>query len=361
MDAGLQPGETAGGDDTLETSGPLAGLRGVLPALAPALPSVRPQAHSTRLQASEEQLTHSELLEQVMLAETRPEPMTAAPRVAVWRSVRIGIGLLLFAALLLTVFAGTSLLPLPAGQPAETMAALKAVESIGANAPVLLVFDYEPALAGEMEAAAAPLLDHMIVMKAPRLTLLSTSPTGTALADRLFSGPLGQLAIDRSTYLNLGYLPGGLSGVRGFAQNPPAAMPLNADSVPAWDLPAAQGIRGINDYEAILVLTDDANAGRTWIEQLEPLYTRGGLVVVSSAQAGPMLQPYYQSGQIQGLVTGVFDAAILEQSNAGRPGVARRYWDAFNVGLLAGLLILAAGGLWNLVAGLRRSRSEETG
>lgn len=361
MEAAVSAEQARAADETLETAGPLAGLRGVLPALAPALPSSRPSAQASRLQASEEQLTHSELLEQVLLAETRPEPMSVPPRTAVWRNVRIGIGLLLFAVLLVSVFSGTSLLPLPAGQPVETMAALKAVESVEPNAPVLLVFDYEPALAGEMEAAAAPLLDHMIVLKAPRLTLLSTSPTGTALADRMFSGPLRQAAVGTSSYINLGYLPGGLSGVRLFAQNPPAAMPLDADSQPAWDSAAAQGVRSVNDYDAILVLTDNANAGRAWIEQLQPLYTRGSLVVVASAQAGPVLQPYYQSGQIKGLVTGVLDAAVVEQNNAGRPGLVRRYWDPFNFGLMAGLLILAVGALWNLAAGLRTPRAEEAG
>ncbi|MGE5251188.1 MAG: hypothetical protein ACM3QS_13365 [Bacteroidota bacterium] len=361
MEAGIRPaGQGVEDEQRLESAGPLAGLRGVLPPVLYAGATSRPQAQSARLQVSQEQQGHADLLEQILLTEARPEPMIGVPRVAAWRSLRIGIGVLLFVLLLASVFAGSQAFPVPIGRPREAMAALNAIESLPQNAPVLLVFDYEPALAGEMEAAAAPLLDHLIVLKAPRLTLLSTSPTGAALADRMFSGPLGQLGIRPGMYANLGYLPGGLNGVRSFAQNPSAAMPIEADMTAPWD-PVASGIRGIADYAAVIVITDSSETGRIWIEQAAPLYGGRAFLLIASAQAGPMLQPYYQSGQLNGLSTGLFDAAILEQSNASRPGIARRYWDAYNLGLMAAVLLLTTGGVWSLVSGIRARRLEEAG
>jgi hypothetical protein len=220
-----------------------------------------------------------------------------------------------------------------------------------------LVFDYEPAVAGEMEAAAAPLLDHMIAQNHPRLTIISTSPTGSSLADRLFNGPLGDLQY--TDYANLGYLAGGLSGVRSFAQNPAAAMPLDADGVPAWTSGASQGIARLSDYSAIILIVDRAETGRAWIEQTKGPYGNASLIVVSSAQAGPMMQPYYQAGQLSGLVSGLFDATVIEQNNGGRPGMARKYWDAYNLALIAAILFIGAGSLWNLFAGIRERMSEE--
>jgi hypothetical protein len=129
-------------------------------------------------------------------------------------------------------------------------------------------------------------------------------------------------------------------------------MPLQADAAP-WDAPVTQGIRHMADYAAIIVITDSADSGRTWIEQVSRLIGPDRFVVVASAQAGPMLQPYHQSGQIRGLVTGLFDSAVLEQNNAGRPGLARRYWDAYNLGLIIALVLLAFGAGWNLVQGIR--------
>ena len=203
-----------------------------------------------------------------------------------------------------------------------------------------------------MEAAASPLLDHLIVRGHPHLTLLSTSATGSAIAERLFAGPLGGLAYQDS--LNLGYLPGGLSSVRGFAPTSSLAMPLAENSEP---VPSAA--QNISEYAAILVITDSIDGGRTWIEQAGPLYSGSAFIVVSSTQAGPMLQAYYHSGQINGLVSGLFDAAVLEQNDAGRPGLARRYWDAYNSGLILAVLLITLGALWNLFAGLRERASGE--
>jgi hypothetical protein len=347
------PGKT--GELTLETKGALAGLQGVLPSTPYSGPSSKPKAISVKLQASEEQLNHANLLEQILLAETRPEPMIVQPRVVTQRALKIGIAVVLFLVILAAVFGGSSIFPMPVGWPREVQGALTAVEAIPPGSPVLVVFDYEPSLAGEMEAVAAPLLDHLIIRSHPRLTILSTSPTGSSLAERLLQGPLRDLQY--SDYTNLGYLAGGLGGVRGFAQDPLASMPLAADASPAWIVGSTQGIQRLSDYTAIIVIVDRADAGRTWIEQTRDLHGSSSFIVVASAQAGPMIQPYYESSQINGLVTGLFDAAVVEQSNAGRPGLARKYWDAYNLALMLAILLVGFGSLWSLVAGLRERAS----
>jgi hypothetical protein len=356
------------GDETLETLGPLAGLHGVLPSVPIVGASIKPKSQAARLQADDEQQSHATLLEQILAAEMRPEPMVSAARVNSQRALRIVISVLLFSVILGSIFMGTQFFPLPLGRPAETMAAFNVVDVlVPPDAPVLVIFDYEPALAGEMEAAAAPLLDHLIVKQHPRLALLSTSPTGATLAEHMLSQPLGDLP--GIQYVNLGYLPGGLSGVRAFAQDPvhtvifPADVSFfNLNPLQVWQSTTLQGVQAFSNFAAIIVITDSAETGRTWIEQAGPLRGNSPLVMVSSAQAGPMFQPYYRSGQLGGLVTGLYDGAVLEQYNASRPGYARRYWDAYNFSLLLVVLLLVGGILWSLVANLReRISSKEAG
>jgi hypothetical protein len=65
-----------------------------------------------------------------------------------------------------------------------------------------------------------------------------------------------------------------------------------------------------------------------------------------------MIQPYYASQQINGLVSGLFGGALAEQS-AGGPGVARAYWDAYSIGMLLAMVLILGGGLLNLALGLR--------
>jgi hypothetical protein len=213
-----------------------------------------------------------------------------------------------------------------------------------------------------MQTLAAPLLDQMILLRHPRLTLLSTSPTGATLAENLFKGPL--LVHNYQTgvhYVNLGYLPGGLSGVRAFAQNPSTVSPFAFNGVPAWGSPPLQGVNGFVDFSAIIVFTDTAETGKIWIEQAGPLRGAAPMVIAASAQTGPLLHPYFQSGQINGLFTGLYDSAIIEQINAGRPGTARRYWDAYNLGLLLAVFIIVGGSLFSLVMGMRERAEARAG
>jgi hypothetical protein len=103
----------------------------------------------------------------------------------------------------------------------------------------------------------------------------------------------------------------------------------------------------------MIIVTDNADSARTWIEQTTS--SRGAIpvVVISSAQAAPMIQPYYASKQITGLVSGLYGGAVYEQNNAGRPGTARNYWDAYSLGMLIAMVFVLGGGLWNLALGLR--------
>ena len=118
-----------------------------------------------------------------------------------------------------------------------------------------------------------------------------------------------------------------------------------------------------SEYKAVVMLTDHADSARAWIEQLQvfkqadPTIASQPLLVVSSAQAGPMLQPYAGSGQINGLVNGIADAARLEFMNNSRPGIARSYWDAFGVGVILAVLLIVLGSLWSLFAAIRARRA----
>jgi len=162
--------------------------------------------------------------------------------------------------------------------------------------------------------------------------------------------------------LNLGYLPGGQMGIRAFAENPSATAPyayaqssnlFNFAPTPAWSLPPLQDVKSLSQFAALILITDNADSSRAWIEQTTSARGAIPFVVISSAQAAPMIQPYYASQQINGLVSGLYGGALVEQSNAGRPGTARIYWDAYSIGMLLAMALILGGGLLNLALGLR--------
>ena len=82
------------------------------------------------------------------------------------------------------------------------------------------------------------------------------------------------------------------------------------------------------------------------------------LIVVSSAQAAPLLQPYQASGQIRALLSGLVGGRAYEEVTR-RPAVAGAYWNAYQVGLgLAVLLIILGGILMGFNALFRRNKKQ---
>ncbi|HLA87597.1 MAG TPA: zinc ribbon domain-containing protein [Anaerolineales bacterium] len=341
-------------DQTVESSGVLAGLSGVLPSGLGFAQMSRPKAYSTKLQVSDEQLAQAALLEQILAAETAPVPIASFSVLRTSRSLRWFLAFIVFVMITIPLFMRTQMFSLPVGVPMDVNGALQVAQAIPESAPVLVAFDYEPARVGEMEAAAAPMFDQMILLRHPHLTFISTNETGAILVERFISGPLAvhnyQSGIQ---YLNLGYLPGGQMGIRAFAQNPVVTSPFDMSLSSAWDSIPLEGISSLSQFAALIVVTDDAEAARTWIEQTESARGAIPFVVISSAQAAPMIQPYYESQQISGLVSGLYGGALFEQYNAGRPGSARAYWDAYSLGMLLAMALVLVGGLWNLALGLR--------
>ena len=351
VEAVMDEASAIAADQTTEREGPLAGLRGVIP-FAPIGSAQRPKAISLKLQATAEQQASASLVEQIIAGEATPHPLKVAPFVASQRALRWVLAGLFLVLLSVVVGLGSQALPIfvSQAQTEEINRISSTLLNIPEGAPVLIVIDYEPSLAGEIEATSGPLLDQMMVLRKPSLIFVSTSPNGTGLVDRLLANTKINIPVEAG-YLNAGYLPGGLAGVRGFTEAPAAVLP-------------AVNVNSFSQFASVVILTDHAESGQMWIEQLtlakqtDPALVNQQLLVVASAQAGPMLRPYVSSQQVTGLVSGLSDAARYEYMNGTRPGIVRSYWDAFGVGLLLAIVSIVIGSLWSLFTGIRARRAE---
>ena len=334
-------------DQPAETEGPLAGLHGVIP-IAPVGSSRRPKPVSLTLQAPPEQQASAVLLEQILGSETSPRALVISSVVTSQQWLRWALSALFLLVLSSVIFLRSQIMPVSASLPVEVGGLSNAVVGIPANARVLVVIDYEPSLAAEMEAVSGPLLDQIVLLSQPNLSFISTSPNGPALAERLMANTgISQAGLP---YLNLGYLPGGSAGVLGFMEAPGQIVP-QAD------------VALFSEYAALVVLTDHAESGRVWIEQLQsrrqadPALTNQPLLMAASAQAGPLLQPYVSSRQVTGMISGLSDAARYEFVNNSRPGLARSYWDTFGIGLMMSVALIIIGSLWSVFTGMRARRA----
>ena len=254
-------------------------------------------------------------------------------------------------------------MPLPEYAP-ENLETSTIISALPPSAPVLIGVEYQPGLAAEMERAAWAVIDHLTINGA-HLTFVSTIPTGPVQAERFVQQVSAQGKHNYTgaeQYANLGYLAGDATGLLAFAQAPRQAAPWAADGSTIWNQAALAKISQIEQFSLVVVITDSPDKARLWIEQIGTQLNDTPMVMILSAQAEPVVRPYYE-GQprlVHGMVAGLSGGAAYEGLMQ-RSGIARQSWDAFTMGLFAAVLLMAGGASFNLVAIYWGRRNHRTG
>jgi len=345
-------------EQAVEGAGPLAGLRGVLLAEPAVAMPRQPTGAPTRLDVTERHYALADLLRRLVAEEERelPAPLVGRRRLPVIRWV-IAVALIL--AVALPSFQGAPTFPLPS--PRRVNALTTIVSGLPLERAVLVVFDYEPGFAGQIEAVAGGHLEQMME-RGLRIATVSTRPTGPPLAERLLSqiGASHGYA-NAHDYVHLGYLPGGAAAVRNFTQDLRQAIPrgflLPQEYETAWVSPVLGGIERLSDFGAVVVVTAGTEIARTWVEQASLQLGETPLILVLSAGAEPLMRPYYESlrPQVDAILSGIPSAVAYEEAN-GVPAAAHGLWDGFGMGMLAAELVLAIGAVYGLVSWLTRPK-----
>jgi len=336
-------------DNRIESAGPLIGMQGALPAEPDIARAKKTPVYSSRLQVSEKHQLQANLIEQIIKSEGEPVAMHGKPILATQQFLRIAIFTCLFLALLVPMVLGIPKAPPNQFSP-EAFMLSRLINQLPGNAPVLLAVDYSASLSGELDAASLPVIDQLMI-KGANLTIVSTIPTGPMQAERLIQlanqvgGHKYQMSIQ---YDNLGYLPGGVTGLLGMAELPRQLFPYNLLGELAWQDSRLSGIYRLADFSMILVLTDDPETARTWIEQVQPELGDTPLGFVVAAQVEPVIAPYLADSakQIQGLVSGLSGGYSYEILMV-RPGIASNYWSSYSVGVLVVLILVIGISLFN--------------
>jgi len=350
------------GDQRVEKAGPLAGMRGVLPAEESVVQYRKPPTYAFKLRVSEKQHAQMSLLDGVLARETQPKAVAQAASQSPLLIQRIIVALVLLILLTGMVMFNVQIFGVPGLVPQEIVSMHKQVDSLQAGDTILVAIDYEPAFSGEMRFTAIQLIDQLMKQQVP-ITVVSTVPTGPALADDLIRSINQQnedYNLDKNVE-NLGYLPGGTISLLEFARNPRRSAPRNTSGEDVWaNSPVLAGIDNIQDFKRVIVLTDRAEVGRAWVEQVQPLLGDVPLLMVSSAQAGPMLEPYVNSGQVQGMISGLLGGTLYGQwAGQNDPNTAPlRYWGAYQSGLLLAFILVLVGSLFSIAAGSMKPKQK---
>jgi len=188
----------------------------------------------------------------------------------------------------------------------------KTIESLEEGSVVLLSHDYDPGTAAEITPQVSAILDHLM-RRGAKIVNLSLTPEGQALADRALESAVSDYEgyIQGRDYINLGYVAGNEVGARFIAEGlGPRLSPY----------PLGEGVGGLEDVNLIVVLAGSQEHLRRWVEQVQAPY-KVTMVAGVSAQVDLAARPYYRSGQLKGLLSGLVGAAEYERVNQ-HPGVA---------------------------------------
>ena len=236
-------------------------------------------------------------------------------------------------------------------------------KSLRNGQPVLIAHDYQPAAAGELHTAAAGVVDHLM-KQGTYLSFISTQPTGPALAEHFLTTTQEEHNyVHTQQYINLGYLPGESAGLLSFVIAPKQIIPLAFDGSNAWGAPPLLNVDKINDFAMVLVITDDPDTAKIWIEQVGTILENTPLTMVVSAQVEPLIQPYFRASPqlLNGYVSGIIDSMNYEQL-LGKPNLASKAWLPFNMGIIITVGTIFIGGLANGVMSLfSRHRARSSG
>lgn len=184
------------------------------------------------------------------------------------------------------------------------------IESLQEGSVALLSHDYDPGTAAEITPQVSAILDHLM-RRGAKIVNLSLTPEGQALADRALESVVSDHEGYIQDYINLGYVAGNEVGARFIAEGlGPRLSPY----------PLGAAVRGLEDVDLIIVLAGSQEHLRRWVEQVQAPY-KVAMVAGVSAQVDPAARPYYRSGQLKGLLSGLVGAAEYERLNQ-HPGVA---------------------------------------
>ena len=331
-------------DQPAETSGPLIGLKGVIPLVAVAADPVE-TGNTPEFTMTEGQQQQVALLNQLTMA--KPTAVSSESRPATednFFAFRLVIGLLL----LIVVVAGwflpsiNEILPGWVMQPAPTYteAAYSELDLVSGRS-VLVAFEYTPAVAGELDPVAISFLQRLAANDNTVLTI-SQVAAGVPVAGRVVE------QVEELDSKALGYLPGDAIGLRNFASCINAGGAC-ANVTGLFMEEETQSLLG--QIGLIVVLSGERDAIVNWIEQVGSHVEVPMISGITQAMS-PVAAPYVASNQLVGVVGGLPAVAAIDDNVDGDDNLVEKAMNSVTLAQWMAVIVLVIGALFYGLAGL---------
>jgi hypothetical protein len=191
-------------------------------------------------------------------------------------------------------------------------ASFQAYEELPEGALVLMSIDYGPSTAVELEPMALAACDQLL-RHDQKVAFMALYPEGQALTNRLISRlkvlyPEKEYGVD---FVNLGYKAGNEAVPLKMGLDFRGQFPTDTRGTPISDIPMLRNLTQLKQFD--LVATYSAGFPGA-LEHIRITASEYGmpLVVGTTAVQTPQYFPYYDSGQVVGLIGGLRGAAEYE-------------------------------------------------
>ena len=226
-------------------------------------------------------------------------------------------GLLILACLVPQFFT----IPLPNTPDVSSVALYQQLMQLGPNDRVLLASDWTNSTRGESRAHFLTFVKILIERKVKFAMYSTGGPEAPQAAiDTIVSLNAQRVKDGKAPYrrwedwVNVGYFSDSEAATNGIANDLRSTFAPKRDvspggSKPVFDSPVLQGIRRVQDFKLLVVIT----ASKTSNFTIERVYGKTPLAFMVTGVMGPESQVFFQSDQIEGLASGLKGAYDMEQ------------------------------------------------
>lgn len=367
----LRPGAARSIEESASESTPVLDDRGVLAGIAGTLPGanlsgrvIKPVDFAQELRATAQQRKNADLFQSLLQAPDEPVVMSTDQKTAspAGRFVRFIVTILVLLAVILPILLPGFSVIVPVLFPPEVVNTLSTIQALSADKPVLVAAHFEAGLAGEIDWTAQPVLKQLVSRGIP-LALTSTNVQGFTVLQDMVAQAIGNdpvYSMDVNV-MNLGYLPGGSIGMGALVNDPLKTLPFTTDLQPVGESAVFGTLNSLSDLGALIILTDNPEFARIWVEQVDGGNAGLPILAVVSSQAAPLVQPYFASGQINGYISGMSGALFYEMLTM-RAGSATARFNSYQLSLLLVAVLIFAGDTVSLIlASPHSAKKKEAG
>lgn len=193
-------------------------------------------------------------------------------------------------------------------------ATFRAVESVPKGSRVLISFDYDPGSEGELQPMANALIHHCAV-RGHKMAFMALWPLGKQVCDATIDDilltyhPQYRYGED---YVQLGYMPGFESVIKGLTSNLASQYPLDARGTPVGSIPMLKDVKTLQDFDMVITISAGYAGAKEWVQFAKSSYRDAYVLIAGSTgvQANQLF-PYYPQ-QLEGLLAAVKGAAEYE-------------------------------------------------